>query len=223
MVTTIKTHDIVIFQGSGTVDGPTKIGSSTRSKLGGFTAPILLAAAIARHWALRHRWKFRWYTDSTSAISTVKIYTTQNELKLKYPANSDYITTIPPTSTLVRTWNNSIHHMILLELNAVIKDNLATNTRMLAAVQYWERRMLLWEFARFRLLSTMERKSLLWPHTWFLLALIAAELDSSVAIFWKVARSTMVELCKSQTCVVIQKVQSWRGRINKTGAAVKQS
>lgn len=43
-----------LFQGSGPVDGPHEIGSSTRSELGGFTAPLLLITSLARHWGLKH-------------------------------------------------------------------------------------------------------------------------------------------------------------------------
>jgi hypothetical protein len=37
-------------EGSGPIDGPMEVGSSTRSELGGFTAPLLLATALARFW-----------------------------------------------------------------------------------------------------------------------------------------------------------------------------
>ena len=47
-----------LFQGSGPVDGPIEIGSSTRSELGGFTAPLLLVSMLARHWGLKHRCTF---------------------------------------------------------------------------------------------------------------------------------------------------------------------
>lgn len=95
MVTTCKSTDVVLFQGSGPIDGPSEVGSSTRSELGGFTAPILLAVAIARHWELRHRCKFRWYTDSKTAMSKVRIYTSRRQkVTTKFPEHSDYITTI---------------------------------------------------------------------------------------------------------------------------------
>ena len=41
-----------LFQGTGPIDGPIDIGSSTRSELGGFTAPLLLITMIARNWGL---------------------------------------------------------------------------------------------------------------------------------------------------------------------------
>ena len=45
---TNKTH-LKLFQGYGPIDGPIEIGSSARSELGGFTAPLLLITALARH------------------------------------------------------------------------------------------------------------------------------------------------------------------------------
>ena len=43
-----------LFYGSGPINGPIDIGSSTRSKLGGFTGPLLLVTLLARYWGLRH-------------------------------------------------------------------------------------------------------------------------------------------------------------------------
>jgi hypothetical protein len=40
--------NISLSEGSGPIDGPMEVGSSTRSELGGFTAPLLLATALAR-------------------------------------------------------------------------------------------------------------------------------------------------------------------------------
>ena len=48
----------VLFTGSGPIDGPIEIGSSTRSELGGFTGPLLLVTLLARFWGLRHRCRF---------------------------------------------------------------------------------------------------------------------------------------------------------------------
>jgi ribonuclease HI len=93
----VKTNDdVVLYEGSGPIDGPTEVGSSTRSELGGFTAPLLLVTALARFWGLRHRCRFRWTTDSTSAIKKVKMYTkrSSHQLPQRYPEHSDYITTI---------------------------------------------------------------------------------------------------------------------------------
>ena len=61
----------VLFTGSGPIDGPLEIGSSTRSELGGFTGPLLLITLLARFWGLRHRCTFRWLVDSRIAINRV--------------------------------------------------------------------------------------------------------------------------------------------------------
>ena len=82
-----------MYQGSGPIDGPMEVGSSTRSELGGFTAPLLLTTAIANFWGIRHQCKFRWYTDSTTAIRKVRLYTGKGKSQ-KYPEHSDYMTTI---------------------------------------------------------------------------------------------------------------------------------
>jgi hypothetical protein len=73
---TNKTH-LTLFTGSGPIDGPHEIGSSTRSELGGFTAPLLLITSLARHWGLKHRCKFRWLADSQVAINRVTVVTRQ--------------------------------------------------------------------------------------------------------------------------------------------------
>lgn len=51
--------DMVIYHGTGPVDGPPETARSTRSELGGYAAPLLLIAAIARFWGLRHRCCYR--------------------------------------------------------------------------------------------------------------------------------------------------------------------
>ena len=61
----------VLFQGCAPVDGPNKTESSIRSKLGGFTAPLLLVTTLAKHWGLRHRCKFRWLAEGKAASLTL--------------------------------------------------------------------------------------------------------------------------------------------------------
>jgi hypothetical protein len=61
----LRPPTLVLFQGSGPVNGPIELATSTRSELGGFAAPLLLVAAISKFWGLRHRCKFRWIVDST--------------------------------------------------------------------------------------------------------------------------------------------------------------
>jgi hypothetical protein len=83
-----------LFHGYGPVDGPMEIGSSTRSELGGFTAPLLLVTVLARHWGLRHRCTFRWLADSKVAINRVTFVTRKDHSPTKQPDNSDYLSTI---------------------------------------------------------------------------------------------------------------------------------
>jgi hypothetical protein len=92
IVTNVRQTEHVV-QGSGPIDGPAAVGSSTRSELGGFTAPLLLITAITKFWGIRHSCSFRWYTDSRSAISKVRIYTTKGKSN-KHPDHSDYLMVI---------------------------------------------------------------------------------------------------------------------------------
>ncbi|KAI2499475.1 hypothetical protein MHU86_14995 [Fragilaria crotonensis] len=84
----------VLFHGSGPIDGPIEIGSSTRSKLGGFTAPLLLVTILARYWGLRHRCKFRWLVDSRIAINRVTFVTRKDHRPTRQPDNNDYLAVI---------------------------------------------------------------------------------------------------------------------------------
>ena len=88
-VTTDK--HVPLFDGSGPVDGPFELGSSTRSELGGFTAPLLLITVLARHWGLRHRCKFRWIADSQVAINRVSLVTRKDYRPTSQPDNADYL------------------------------------------------------------------------------------------------------------------------------------
>lgn len=76
------------------MDGPIEIGSSTRSELGGFTAPLLSVTVLARHWGLRHRCTFRWIEDSKVAINRVTLVTRQDHRPTSQPDNTDYLSLI---------------------------------------------------------------------------------------------------------------------------------
>ena len=91
-LTTDKHHPI--YQGSGPIDGPINIGSSTRIELGGFTAPLLLITLLAWHWGLRHRCKFRWLFDSKIAINRVTFVVSKDHRPTKQPDNIDYLSVI---------------------------------------------------------------------------------------------------------------------------------
>jgi hypothetical protein len=86
-------RELVLFRGSGPVDGPPEVNSSTRSELGGYAAPLFLITIISRFWGLRHRCKFYWVVDSKSAIVKVKLYSGKED-NHPYPDNSDYISLI---------------------------------------------------------------------------------------------------------------------------------
>jgi hypothetical protein len=70
----LVTSNHELFRCGGPVDGPFDAASSTRSELCGYASSLLLIAAVARNWGLRHRCSFRWLTDSRSALS--KVYKT---------------------------------------------------------------------------------------------------------------------------------------------------
>ena len=83
-----------LFHGSGPIDGPIELGSSTRSELGGFTAPLLLVTILARHWGLKHRCKFKWIADSRIALHRVTIVTRKDYAPPRQPDNVDYVSVI---------------------------------------------------------------------------------------------------------------------------------
>ena len=85
---------VTLFFGSGPIDGPIEIGSSTRSELGGFTGPLLLVTILARFWGLRHKCKFRWLVDSKIAINRVQFVTSKDHRPTKQPDNIDLLSTI---------------------------------------------------------------------------------------------------------------------------------
>ena len=86
---------LVIFQGSGPVDGPFELANSTRSEIGGFAAPLLLVTIISKYWGLRHRCKFHWIVDSTAAISKVSITLRKNgKTPCRQPSEFDLLSFI---------------------------------------------------------------------------------------------------------------------------------
>ena len=89
-----KAADTPLFEGSGPVDGPYDINTSTRSELGGLVAPLLLCVSLAAHWGLRHKCKLGWLTDSKAAISRVEFITRKSNRISKAPEDNDYMTAI---------------------------------------------------------------------------------------------------------------------------------
>ena len=90
----VNKNGITLFSGSGPVDGPTDVANSTRSELGGLTAPLLLCASLARFWGLSHRCKYIWSTDSKAAIGKVIFITRYTNQPRRYPDEVDYVTAI---------------------------------------------------------------------------------------------------------------------------------
>lgn len=68
----------------------------THSKLGGFTAPLLLVTVIAKHWGLKHRCSFRWLADSQFAINRRATLVTLKDYRpsTTQPDNCDYLSLI---------------------------------------------------------------------------------------------------------------------------------
>ena len=46
----LRPPNLIPFEGTGPVDGPFELSTSTRSELGGYAAPLLLVAAVSRFW-----------------------------------------------------------------------------------------------------------------------------------------------------------------------------
>ena len=88
-----------LFSGSGPVDGPLDISHSTRSELGGLTAPLLLVTSLAKFWGIHHKCRYRWLTDSKAAISKVTVVTTTKYIPRRYPDDVDFITAIKELHT----------------------------------------------------------------------------------------------------------------------------
>ncbi|KAI2500344.1 hypothetical protein MHU86_14152 [Fragilaria crotonensis] len=90
----LATSTTVLFTGSGPVDGPFELASSTRSELGGLAASLLLIVGIARFWGLRHKASIRWYADSKSAISRVNRHALPRYCPTVMPQDADLISLI---------------------------------------------------------------------------------------------------------------------------------
>ena len=98
----LRPPDTILFEGTGPVDGPIELATSTRSELGGFAAPLLLVAAISRFWGLPHRCKFRWVVDSQAAISKVEMVTRPGARARRQPNNIDFLSTIAELYKVIR-------------------------------------------------------------------------------------------------------------------------
>ena len=92
----------VLFQGRGPVDRPNKTGSFIRSKLRGFTGPLLLVTMLTKHWGLRHRCKFRCLAGSDAAINQLWTDIQRDFSPTTQPDNIDYLSTIKVLS--IKLW-----------------------------------------------------------------------------------------------------------------------
>ena len=84
----------VLFRCSGPVDGPVDTNSSTRSELGGCAFALILLVSLATNWGLRHSCKFRWYTNSRSAINRINYYAKRGSRPKHMPSDADLLSII---------------------------------------------------------------------------------------------------------------------------------
>ena len=135
-------HDIVLYQGSGPVDGPFELSNSTRCEIGGFAASLLLVTVISKYWGIRHQCKFHWIVDSTAAISKVSITIGKGPPPCKQPNKVDLLAFIAQLTKELRrpikiSWvkGHQDKHTPYEQLSRLSKlnvdvDILATNHRL---------------------------------------------------------------------------------------------
>ena len=90
----LSTNKEILYKCSGPVDGPVDTNSSTRSELGGCASALLLLSSLSQFWGIRHRCRFRWYTDSTSAIRRFHKFCRKRHRPPRMPSDSDLLTII---------------------------------------------------------------------------------------------------------------------------------
>jgi hypothetical protein len=90
----LSTGNEVLFECSGPVDGPIDTSSSTKSELGGCASSLLFLTSLSAFWGIRHRCSFRWYTDSTSAISRFKKICSRDSRSSRMPSDSELLSII---------------------------------------------------------------------------------------------------------------------------------
>ena len=139
----VNKQGITLFSGSGPVDGPRDIANSTRSELGGLTAPLLFCASLARYWGLSHRCKYTWSTDSKAAIGKVIFVTRRSNHPRRYPNEMDYVTAIQELHKSLSGRNLKCHwvkghqdaHTTYEDLSPTAKLNVDVDE--LASNYYW--------------------------------------------------------------------------------------
>ncbi len=137
----VDNRKLVLYSGSGPVDGPFDSSNSTRCKIGGFAAPLLLITVIAKYWGIRHRCKLHWIVDSKAAISKVSVNIRPGATPCRQPNEFDLLAFIEMLQKELRrpikiTWvkghqdattpYDKLSHHVQMNVDA---DKLATNHR----------------------------------------------------------------------------------------------
>ena len=91
-------NNVTLCEGAGPVDGPFDTANSTRCELGGYAAALLMLSLLNVSWGTRYKCKFRWVTDSKSAIQNVS----DPQLQRRQPSNPDYMGIIRSGTTSLR-------------------------------------------------------------------------------------------------------------------------
>jgi hypothetical protein len=137
----VSTGKQVLYQCSGSVDGPIDTNSSTRSELGGCASSLLFLSSLSTFWGIRHRCSFRWYTDSTSAIRRFNKFCRRRQRSSRMPPDSDLLSIISSCRQNLRRpfrpqWvrahqdNSTVYHALPLSARLNIDaDFLATRYR----------------------------------------------------------------------------------------------
>jgi hypothetical protein len=99
-LSTSKNH--VLCEAAGPVDGPIDTANSTRCELGGYTSALILISVLQQFWGKRHKCKFRWLTDSQSAINNVAKGRLPRMFKRRQPDNPDYMSIIQEETSMIR-------------------------------------------------------------------------------------------------------------------------
>jgi hypothetical protein len=92
---TISTpSNTVLLEGAGPMDGPYNVASSTRSEIGGFTAPLLILTLLSQMWGMQHRCKVAWVCDSKAALANVEKSTSRDHPPWYQPNNDDLLSQV---------------------------------------------------------------------------------------------------------------------------------
>ncbi|KAI2493732.1 hypothetical protein MHU86_20802 [Fragilaria crotonensis] len=92
----------ILAEGAGPVDGPYDSANSTRCELGGYAASLIFLSLLHTLWGVRYKCKFRWVTDSRTAITNVSKVQERTYRKKRQPSNADYLGIIQSETTNLR-------------------------------------------------------------------------------------------------------------------------